>query len=106
MGDDMMRQEIGPFEHDVERKVPLLFPELDGVLTYNDAGIIEEDIDATELADRLLYGPAAIGLRADVARDEERPAASGGDSFGGRGSFLPVDVKKDDPSPEFCQPAG
>ena len=80
--------------------------EIHSAFPDSDTRVIEQHVNAPEFPDGRLDRPPAVGVRADVAGDEERPAAPGRDAGRGLRSPRPVDVKKDDGGPEFGEAPG
>ena len=65
-------EEESGFEIGVDHRIPIVLGEIDGIVAADDAGIVHEDVDFTELGDRALHdaGDGRGGGEISFDRDE------------------------------------
>ena len=72
----------------------------------SDTGIIDQDVEATQFADRPINGVEDVVLLKDVAAHPDAAATQGFDFFDDDGRLLFIARRHDDIRPVLCQPHG
>jgi hypothetical protein len=70
-----LRHQEGAFQVDINLLVPFFLGALERVVRVEDAGVVEEDVEAAECAHGFANGAHALGGSANIGAEEDRLAA-------------------------------
>ena len=72
LADQRARQVEGPVEYDIADPLPILIAHLEKRLVRPDCGVVDQDVDAAELAERFRRHRLNLVLLADIGDDRDR----------------------------------
>src|SRR4029077_11666272 len=77
-----LRHQERTLQVDVDLLVPFLLGTFESVVRVKDAGVVEEDVEASKGADGFMHGALALGGAADVGAKEDGAASGLENRFG------------------------
>src|SRR5260370_11425195 len=103
MRDHLARQQVDRLHVDRHYPVPIVFAEIEHRRPPNDAGVVEQNVDSTELANRTLDQPLAISGSRHIDTLKKNTPAGLRDLVSDSLAFIPIHVRKGDRSSLACE---